>query len=427
MATLLVTNTNDSGPGSLRDAIQTANANMEPDVIQFAVTGTITLNTALPLITEDLTIEGPGTGLLEISGNNSVRVFDIGAGVTVQIQDLTVANGSAANGGGFFNRGNLTLIRTRVAGNTGGLAAGAVWSDSGSVLSIQYSTFEGNHSPDVAGAIYSDNSTLIVNASRFVGNTAASFAGAILLDGGMLTITASTFLENSAGDQIGAIAAFDGLMEIRDSAFIRNRAGSLASAIATGVGASTRIINTTLAENISETAGATVAAGVNSFISLSFVTVADNAVEAGAALETFGGQILVKNSIVASTTGGVSCAGNIVNLGGNLSTDATCGFTVVTREQLKLGPPKLNPPGITETMALLPRSAAIDRALDCLDAEGNPVLTDQRGVPRPLGSRCDVGAFEFQPRRRFPPSPRPLFESLGTCQNQRIRRPFQRR
>jgi len=55
-------NTNDAGPGSLRQAILDANGNSEPDVILFAVTGTITLVSALPAITEDLTIAGPGAG-----------------------------------------------------------------------------------------------------------------------------------------------------------------------------------------------------------------------------------------------------------------------------------------------------------------------------------------------------------------------------
>lgn len=50
MATFTVVNTNDAGPGSLRQAILDANGNSEPNVILFAVTGTITLVSALPAI-----------------------------------------------------------------------------------------------------------------------------------------------------------------------------------------------------------------------------------------------------------------------------------------------------------------------------------------------------------------------------------------
>jgi hypothetical protein len=83
----------------------------------------------------------------------------------------------------------------------------------------------------------------------------------------------------------------------------------------------------------------------------------------------------------------------------------TCGFDTdkgdlfdVTAEQLNLGPLHDNG-GPTETHALLPGSAAIDQIpeADCVDGDGEPLTTDQRGEPRPAGDGCDVGAFEVQP------------------------------
>src|SRR5262249_28650844 len=61
-------------------------------------------------------------------------------------------------------------------------------------------------------------------------------------------------------------------------------------------------------------------------------------------------------------------------------------------------PLQLNAPGTTATHALLTGSIAIDKALDCTDLStpAQPVLTDQRGVSRPQGAACDVGAFEAQ-------------------------------
>src|SRR4030095_16171922 len=78
----IVANTNDSGAGSLRDAIVNSAA---IDTITFApgVTGTITLLSALPDLTKNLTISGPGASNLAISGNNAVTVFRIVSGVTV--------------------------------------------------------------------------------------------------------------------------------------------------------------------------------------------------------------------------------------------------------------------------------------------------------------------------------------------------------
>src|SRR5271170_1548238 len=81
--TITVTTTADSGTGSLRDAITTANANAG-DTINFSVTGTITLLSTLPAITADMTITGPGANLLTVTGNNSNTVgtiFTISTGV----------------------------------------------------------------------------------------------------------------------------------------------------------------------------------------------------------------------------------------------------------------------------------------------------------------------------------------------------------
>lgn len=116
MATFVVTSTDDAGSGSLRQAILDANGNSEPDLIRFAVTDTITLVNPLPSITENLTIAGPGAAFLTVNGNGTGPIFFIDSGITVLVQDLTIRNGfTLGNGGGFHNRGNLTLTRTRLS------------------------------------------------------------------------------------------------------------------------------------------------------------------------------------------------------------------------------------------------------------------------------------------------------------------------
>ena len=84
--TITVTNTNDSGPNSLRQAL--ANAN-DGDTINFAVTGTIGLTSGELLVTKSVTISGPGTATLTVDGNATSRVFHIGPGKTVSISGLT--------------------------------------------------------------------------------------------------------------------------------------------------------------------------------------------------------------------------------------------------------------------------------------------------------------------------------------------------
>src|SRR5438132_1481845 len=90
-----VTNTNDSGPGSLRQAMLDAEATPGADPITFsAPPGTITLLSPLPIITQDLTITGPGAGALTVQGAAQFRPFAVGNGQTainVTISGLTIA------------------------------------------------------------------------------------------------------------------------------------------------------------------------------------------------------------------------------------------------------------------------------------------------------------------------------------------------
>jgi hypothetical protein len=136
-------------------------------------------------------------------------------------------------------------------------------------------------------------------------------------------------------------------------------------------------------------------------------TVAGNSgVESGSAIEN------LENTLVRGTLIEGDCAAVAIirSEGGNLESPGdTCGFDSdrgdlfdVTAEQLNLGPLQDNG-GPTMTHALLPGSVAIDQIpdADCVDADGQPLTTDQRGLPRPAGTtdpkKCDIGAFEVQP------------------------------
>ena len=122
-STLTVLNNLDSGAGSLRADIAAAH---KGDTIVFAPSldgQTITLTSGELYINKNLTIAGPGTSQLTVSGNNASRVFDVAKG-TVTLSGLTISNGSAngstnttIQGGGVYNAGTLTVSNSLFSGN----------------------------------------------------------------------------------------------------------------------------------------------------------------------------------------------------------------------------------------------------------------------------------------------------------------------
>ncbi|RZA20522.1 MAG: hypothetical protein EOP02_18015, partial [Proteobacteria bacterium] len=166
-AVFQVTNTKDSGAGSLRQAILASNANPDGDTIIFAPQ----LKTAIKLtsgeisITGKVKIDGPGEGVVPVSGNRASRIFNIGPGGNVNIVDLTIgqgyvtsAPGVEARGGAIFNSGKLSLNRVTLSGNlvrggagedapsankTGSNARGGAVFNQGT-LSLSLTTFKNN-------------------------------------------------------------------------------------------------------------------------------------------------------------------------------------------------------------------------------------------------------------------------------------------
>lgn len=161
-ATYTVTNLNDSGAGSLRDAVAQANANAGPDTIIFSVTGTIPLTSGQVWITEALTITGPGAANLTIDAGDSSRVFVIAA---------TSPSCPALDGPDYLV--TLSGLRIVKAFNGGGNTGGAIYTEHS--LTIDGVIIEGGEAA-YGGAIgmqtqYTQQSLTILN-SRLTNNTA---------------------------------------------------------------------------------------------------------------------------------------------------------------------------------------------------------------------------------------------------------------
>jgi hypothetical protein len=144
---ITVTNTNDSGPGSLRQALADAN---DGDTITFAVTDTIGLTSGELLVNRSVTISGPGANNLAVNGNAKSRVFHVASGKTVTISGLAITNGNSGSetGGGIYNdHATLTLNECTVTGNSASFTGGGIFNDGfdGSAnLEINNCTISGN-------------------------------------------------------------------------------------------------------------------------------------------------------------------------------------------------------------------------------------------------------------------------------------------
>ena len=359
-ADLTVTSAADSGPGSLRKLLGSV---CTGGTVHFApaLTGqTITLTSGPLTLDRSVTIDGAGAPGLTISGNNTDRVVIVNAGTTATLRQVTLAHGYGWQvAGGVLNNGALTLDHAVVTENTMATDAGDYWqggggiyNGSGSTLTLVDSTVSGNTAHWSGGGVYSffDTTTTIVR-STISGNVSNDVGGGIR-SLGTTVITNSTISGNtSTGWHGGAIFQTDGNLTISSST------------IATNVGP--------------DWAPSTIFIG-NWGVFVPTLTLTNT--------------IITGNHWYACERFAPPTAGNIVSGGHNVVQDASCSPAAsdMIIEDAGIGPLGNNG-GPTPTHPLLPGSPAIGAADDAACP-----TTDQRGVERPQGVHCDVGAFELQ-------------------------------
>jgi hypothetical protein len=437
LSTWTVNSLDDSGDGTLRWAITQANQNNGADIINFSVTGTITLQSALPDLsdTTGLTdIGGPGASSLTVArssaaGTPDFRIFTVDGGADVQLVGLTITGGSADSGGGIGNAGTLTISYTTVSGNTatgswsnggGGIYnsgmlvmadskisdnLGAFYGDFGGgiynagTVILTNCTISGNTAWNSGGGI-SNMSTLSITDSTISGNSVTGLGGGIDNSGGTMTVTNSTIAGNSALVGGGIDNDNGSTMTVTNSAIAYNYASSSVNDSEgdySGGGVfnwgTMALTNSTIAYNSSNASGATGSGIANHNIwvgiTINNTIVALNNIS-GTTADDIAGPVSQSSAYNLIGTGG--SGGLIDGINGNKVGVADPGLGTLAENG-----------GPTQTIVLLSGSPAIDAGSNGLIPSG--VQYDQRGpgfqrIVNATGkatATVDIGAFEWQP------------------------------
>ena len=414
-ATQTVTNCNNSGSGSLPQAVLNAGSG---DTIAFAPSPPCSFVslTATIDIGHDLTISGPGESTFTVSESVRKTAFVVEPGVTATISGLTIENGAV----GIQNAGTLTVSDSMLSGNgspTGGAiintgrvditgstlskngadapgeGGGAVDNQMGTVT-VAGSTLTGNTASSGAngGAIYNHGGSVTITGSTLTGNnTGSGSGGAVYNEGGTTTIATTTVAGNSAVNGTGGGVDNDsGTVNVADSTLSRNSADYSSGGGGMANNGTATIADSTLFENSALLGGE----GGGALNTGALTLTSDTFLHNGAADSGGGvyGPATVTGTILSMSTGG-DCAHGVVDGGWNLADDTSCGFTGgtdVADVPALLAPGRLaDNGGPTKTIAL----EALSPAVGAITSGSLCSAPDQRGATRP--TPCDMGAVQL--------------------------------
>ncbi len=371
-------------------------------------------------------IEGAGAQSTIIDGNDLDRIFRVADTTRAFISDVTIRNGTAQLGGGLRVDGSLTLLGARVVDNEATAVGGGIYLAASEGLEIRFSDIAANHAASNGGGVYVETGTagsLAIFQSSVRANQAEDYGGGIFFFGfGTLAVDSSTVSGNSARGGGGiSVSESSATAELYDSSVYDNQATDSTQGNGGGIEnvGTLYVTNSTISGNRATLDGG----GLhnNGTTSLYNSTVVFNEADTdadpngglgGGAFNEPGGIFAVRNSVLAGNTRSgapvpTDCSGAVGGYGHNrfgsfsgctvTHTGACGGSDLLLGSLAELGPLQING-GRTPTHAIQAGSGLIDDVDSpciCQDSFAVPILSDQRGGPRVVGARCDVGAFEF--------------------------------
>jgi len=413
----------DCLPGSGTDTIALPAASVH------AVTGIYdtVYGSRLPVITSQIIIQGNGARITVKKSKTPIRLITVttsgdltldhitlsgGAQVkggailnygAVTIEDSTININIANYGGGIYNRGDVTIENSVLSGNLARLGS-AIFNHEDGTASVQHSSVSGNRAN--RGALY-NNGLLEVDNTTISKNIAAEHGGGVLANAFnyhepycTTNISNSIISSNSAHFDGGGIQSFNCTLTVENSTVIANKAGPGGGGISSGAAPGV-IENSTISGNSAKYAGGIYGAS----LTLSNSTITGNKGKIAGGVYNRG-DMTIKRTLVSGNKGsaaevkhnGTGITVDNHNLFGTNGNAGVIGFTPGASDIIpptgttitKILGPLADNGGPTPTHALVPGSPAIDAAPVGPDCPSE----DQRGIARPQGAACDIGAFE---------------------------------
>ncbi len=427
---------------TLRDAVDAANNTAGNNTISFdpnvfpsntKTPTTIVLSGGTPLELNDTsgttTIAGPGAGQVAVSGNGASTVFLVDAGVTAEIDGLTITGGNASvnlsgsfGGGGIFNSGTLTLQNDIITANTAGTYGGGLYNAGTGNVTVSGSAFTSD-SAQLGGGFF-NTGTVSVSGSAFIGDSASSNGGGFY-NQSTVTVTTSTFSTDTAGGNGGGFYS-NNSVAVSGSTLSLDTAGTFGGGFF--VAGNATLSESTLSQNTAAIGG-----GIANFGSTTVTasTIAGNFGPTGGGIFNIGSKLVLVSTIVAQNTVSATNAAtsdwaqtaadstssyNLIGDGTNSGLANGVNHNIVGNSTAPIDPhlsPLANNGGPTQTMALLAGSPAINAGNNTLVAG---LTTDQRGAgfSRIAGGTVDIGAFEIQSHPPAAPSVNALISNSST-------------
>jgi CSLREA domain-containing protein len=202
------------------------------DTIPLNISGTVSLTSALPDLSNGVTLIGRGANKLTVQrsaagGIPNFRIFNAPAGSTVAISGMTITNGnSTADGGGIENAGALSLSGVALVGNAAPSGFGGGLENAGGAVTIVNSTVSGNTATGSGGLDTFNSGTLTLFGVTVSGNTSTGNAGGIGSDSSITTLVDSTIANNHAASVDGGMLAAGGTVTLRNTIVAGNTIGA---------------------------------------------------------------------------------------------------------------------------------------------------------------------------------------------------------